>query len=159
MSGVSWSVAFRKILVAVDGSAPAWTALGIAGELALADGASLVILHVAERPDFPEALQLLADAEHIPLEEEGARYLADMRLGDALVREAVARVQRPGLASVQGLVVEGKPAAKILEVAEREGVDAIVLGSRGLGDIRSTLLGSVSHKVAHLANVHCILVK
>ena len=38
-------------------------------------------------------------------------------------------------------------------------VDAIVMGSRGLGDLESLLLGSVSHKVAHAAPCSCVIVR
>ncbi len=38
-------------------------------------------------------------------------------------------------------------------------VDMIFLGSRGLGDAQSLLMGSVSHKVAHLAECTCVSVK
>ena len=69
------------------------------------------------------------------------------------------RAQKAGVQNVRGAVGEGQPAAQILEIAAREGCDAIVLGSRGLGDARSLLLGSVSHKVAHLADATCIIVK
>ncbi|NQU72224.1 MAG: universal stress protein, partial [Rhodospirillales bacterium] len=47
----------------------------------------------------------------------------------------------------------------IIEYAEQHDIDMIVIGSRGLGDLKGMLLGSVSHKVAHLAECSCITVK
>lgn len=152
-------MAFRKILVAIDGSDPSWKALEIAAELAVVHEAPLLVLHVTERIDRPDALGEIAKAEHVPVEEANARFIGDMHSGDALVRDAVARVERPGLVGVEGRVAEGKPAHEILSAATAEGADAIVLGSRGLGDARSAILGSISHKVAHLADVSVILVR
>ena len=47
----------------------------------------------------------------------------------------------------------------IVDFARDQRADAIVMGSRGLGDVSGLLLGSVSHKVSHLAACTCIMVK
>jgi nucleotide-binding universal stress UspA family protein len=49
-------------------------------------------------------------------------------------------------------LLEGDPATRILELARERDVDLIVVGSRGLGTIASTLLGSVSSRVVHRAD-------
>lgn len=54
---------------------------------------------------------------------------------------------------VHQVSVEGDAADKILEVAEREGVDLIVVGNRGMTGARRFLLGSVPNQVSH--NAHC----
>ncbi len=56
-------------------------------------------------------------------------------------------------------VLDGDPAERILEYAERESADCIVMGSRGLSDVRGLVLGSVSHKVSNRAVCTCIAVK
>ena len=53
----------------------------------------------------------------------------------------------------------GDPAKEILNIANEEHADIIVMGRRGLGDLAGLLLGSVSHKVAHLAECACLTVK
>jgi nucleotide-binding universal stress UspA family protein len=60
---------------------------------------------------------------------------------------------------VTTLLAGGDPADAILEAAKREKADTIVLGSRGLGDFKGLVLGSVSHKVAAHAECTCITVK
>jgi len=56
-------------------------------------------------------------------------------------------------------LLDGDPAQRVLEHAERESVDCIVMGSRGLSDVKGLILGSVSHKVSNRAACTCISVK
>lgn len=149
----------KKILVAIDGSEPAWKALDLATELAKAHQAKLIVLHVIAYEPAPEALRSFAEVEGVRAEEEAARFRYGRTLGDALTGEAEARTSAAGLAAIEALTAEGKPAAVIVETAKAEGVDMIVMGSRGLSEPRALLLGSVSHKVAHLAPCTCVTVK
>ena len=149
----------RKILAAIDGSEHAWKALDLAADMAKQSGAQLIVLHVVPYEPMSEALRTFADAEDMPVEEEEGRYHYARTLGDHLTRSAEARARDKGLRDVVGRTVEGKPAGQILEVASSEGVDMIVMGSRGLSDARAIFLGSVSHKVANHAACTCVTVK
>jgi len=53
----------------------------------------------------------------------------------------------------------GDPAETIARFAREEGVDAIVMGTRGMGLIKALVLGSVATKVIHLVDVPVTLVK
>lgn len=57
------------------------------------------------------------------------------------------------------LTVEGPPADKILEVAEDEGVDLIIVGNKGMTGARRFLLGSVPNQVSHNAPCNVLIVK
>ena len=149
----------KKILAAIDGSEHGWKALDLAADMARQQGARLIVLHVVPFEPMSDALRAFADAEHIPIEEEEARFRYARTLGDHLTRTAEARVRGKGLTDVVGRTIEGKPADQILEVAGSEGVDMIVMGSRGLSDARALFLGSVSHKVANHAECTCVTVK
>jgi nucleotide-binding universal stress UspA family protein len=148
-----------KILVAIDGSEHAWKALDLAADLAKARDASMIALHVVPYEPLPESLVAFARAENIPLEEAEGRERTARLLGDALTREAERRLAAKGVARRETLVVDGSPASAILATASDEAVDMIVLGSRGRSDVAGLLMGSVSHKVAHLAECTCIVVK
>jgi nucleotide-binding universal stress UspA family protein len=148
-----------KILVAIDGSEHGWKALDLAADLAKERNAALVVLHVVPYEPISEALRAFARAEHLPIEEEAARFHQARTLGDHLTRAAEARVRARGLDKVVGRTEEGKPAQKILEVAGSEQVDMIIMGSRGLSDARALFLGSVSHQVANQARCTCVTVK
>ena len=65
---------------------------------------------------------------------------------------------RRGVGQVTRLVEEDDPARAILAAAERLGADLIVMGSRGMSDLKGRLVGSVSHKVLHLASQPCLIV-
>ena len=51
-----------------------------------------------------------------------------------------------------------KPGEAIIKTATEEGANVIVMGSRGLGKIRRTLMGSVSEYVTHHAPAGCAVV-
>ncbi len=80
-------------------------------------------------------------------------------LGAQILEGATVLARQRGAPDVKTLTADGDPAASILECAERERVDAIVMGTRGLSDLAGLLLGSVSHKVGHLADCTCITVR
>jgi nucleotide-binding universal stress UspA family protein len=148
----------NKILVAIDGSDHAWKALDLATDIAKQRQAQLIVLHVVPFEPVPDALRQFAQVEHIPIEEERARYHSSLSLGDALTQRAAANVRDKGLGDVKTRTAEGRPASAILEIAAEEEVDMIFLGSRGLSDPKALFLGSVSHKVANLAECTCVTV-
>jgi nucleotide-binding universal stress UspA family protein len=148
-----------KILAAIDGSAHAWKALDLAIDMAKRYDAELVVLHVVPNEPIPEALRQIATIEHLSIEEEVARFHYARTLGDRLTGEGEARARKAGLERVVAVTAEGRPAREILTVASARDVDAIVLGSRGFGEVKGLLLGSVSQRVGHLAACICITVK
>lgn len=128
----------RKILLAYDGSEPADKAFEFALDLARHYAAQLLVLAVARPPDLPEDVETEAI-----LEDAQAHY--QERFGELRSR-----------AEAQGLhpdfrVVVGHPAEQIIYLAEREGVDHIVLGHRGKSFFERWRLGSVSKQVIHYA--------
>jgi nucleotide-binding universal stress UspA family protein len=56
-------------------------------------------------------------------------------------------------------LIQGSPAEVILDYANENGFDVIVIGSRGLGGIREFVLGSVSHNVVQHARIPVLVVK
>lgn len=145
---------FNKILLCSDGSEGALKAAKAAGTLAEKFQASLTVLHVFQIP-----------AEFTPLMPMTGFSLDPERLDEAAkqAREAVARHVASAL---EGRNVQydfrqetGYPAEVIVQVAEEEASDLIVLGSRGLGAFKAFFLGSVSHRVSHHAPCSVLIVK
>ena len=80
-------------------------------------------------------------------------------IGQRLMSLSRTRARERGVRSVQTVLEDGDPASTILRLAKGLHVDMLFLGSRGLGDAKGLLMGSVSHKVAHLAECTCVSVK
>jgi len=149
----------KIFLVAVDGSDHGWKALDLATDLAKVSEAEVRIVHVVPDEPTPEAFRQLAQIEGIPVEESSARYHFGRTVGDAITQEAEARVREKGITKFTTRVSEGKPADEILAMAKSGPADMIFLGSRGVGDLAGLFLGSVSHKVMHLAPCTCVVVR
>ncbi len=64
----------------------------------------------------------------------------------------------PGDVAVEKVLARGHAAAQILEQVESGGHDLVMMGSRGLGGVRSLLLGSVSHDVLQASPVPVLVV-
>ena len=148
---------FEKILVAVDGSAHAERAITHAADLAAKYGAQLTLLHVmthAGSNRVPESLHDLSRVEHIQLNE--AAMLSSV--AEEIIGHAQDVAREHGATSIRTSIEQGDPAPTIVEYGKANGVDLIVLGRRGLGGLAGLLLGSVSHKVAHMADCACMTV-
>jgi nucleotide-binding universal stress UspA family protein len=56
-------------------------------------------------------------------------------------------------------ILQGSPASKIAEFAEKGNVDLVIVGSRGLGGIKGAILGSVANTIVHKSKVSVLVVK
>ena len=167
----------QTILTATDGSKHARKALDLAVDLAQKYDADLIIMHVMGRGDVPDELAHMAEVEHVVetqpadtslarstvLTNSGAGHGENRKIhafiGNKILDEAEKAARSKGLKKVRKALEEGDPAGLILEKARAEKADMIVMGSRGLGELKGLLVGSVSHKVNHLAECTCVSVK
>lgn len=132
-----------KILVAYDGSESARRALDEAASLARRDD-TVTIVGVAEVLPAVGPAPMLVPEEH----EERQRELA----------EATAILKERGI-EAEAVERRGEAATMILDEAEKEGADLIVVGTRGLNSAKRWLLGSVSTKVLHHAPCNVLVVR
>jgi nucleotide-binding universal stress UspA family protein len=125
-----------RIGVAVDGSAQSLRALQAAATLAGKMQPPLRVLTVAEPTHYwlEAALSPLSPEEY-ETEREG--------VAEGLLDEAMEQV--PPSVSAEASLLHGRPADVLAE--EAEGLDLLVLGSRGYGPVKGVLLGSVSAKL------------
>jgi nucleotide-binding universal stress UspA family protein len=153
---------FRDILVAVDGSAHAERALEEAIELARTTGASLTLVNVA-----PELSEWSLEGAGLPPPVNPAAGVP-LPTDPAQRREQVAREHHEILAHAQARVpesvkattvlLEGRVGDAIIERIRAAGHDLVAMGSRGHGELRSMVLGSVSHEVLHQSPVPVLIV-
>lgn len=148
---------YKHILVAVDGSTNAQRAVEHAASLAAKYDTRLTLLQVMARlgsDRVPEALREIAQFEHIEATEADVlRSVAESILG-----KASDHAQLHGAKDVQTVIDDGDPANRIVDYCKAHDVDLIVMGRRGLGHLAGLLMGSVSHKVAHLSSCACLTV-
>jgi nucleotide-binding universal stress UspA family protein len=144
---------FERILVPLDGSPHAKRAVDAAVDLAKRHESSVFLLHVIRDLSLPkEILQMIAAGEVTASRVEILQDSAEIFLDNA--RE---KFREAELSDVEGDYIMGDPASKILEYAERNAVDLIVIGHRGLGP-QGGLLGSVTRKLLNLTEISCLVV-
>jgi nucleotide-binding universal stress UspA family protein len=137
----------KNIMVAVDGSDSAAEALDTAIELANQVGAKLQVLSV--RPPLVHGRAGSGPAMTEVEELHGDEHIAD------------AAVQRARAAGVDATphVSHGPVAECIVQVATELGVELLVVGSRGMGTVHGTLVGSVSHALVSQSPVPLMVVR
>jgi len=143
---------YNTILVPVDGSTHSLAALDIASELLSGESPTIHLLNVPELPPLEG---------HVGLWTQGGAggQIKDAIEADArrILAEAEGTVKTPGVQFRHHLFWT-PPAMAIVTAAADLNVDAIVLGSRGLGSLKGLIIGSVSNKVLHSAKCRVVLV-
>lgn len=151
---------YKSILVPVDGSEGAKKALEVACQLASQADATLHILHIPEELTHETTLvwgigAIAIEASRQERQEPRARQDISKQIVDKAAKAARAK----GVTQIETIIGQGDPARTIVSEAKRRGVEAIVMGSRGLSDLRGLVVGSVSHKVSHVAECTVITVR
>jgi nucleotide-binding universal stress UspA family protein len=152
---------YRKILVALDGSEPSNNALEHAATIAKKFDAELILVAVVQRimiPIFPDEG---FGAVPISAAKDMAQYQDKMRvLYQNVLKEAEEKVKEeyPGV-KTESILKEGRPSATIVEQAEKDDVDIIVMGSRGIGGYTGWILGSTSRRVVDSCTKPILVVK
>lgn len=138
---------YDKILVAVDHSEISDRAVLAARDLALLSKGEVWVLHLREREIAAKTAMVVADET---ADEAKASVAA---IADKLT---AAGVKAHG--EVRNTLF-GYAAREIVDDAIQHGVDVIVMGSRGRGDLAGLVLGSTAHKVIHLADRPVLVVR
>ena len=141
---------FTYILLASDGSECAIKAAAVAATLASKFAARLTIINVFQPIPTIGPYGEMASAE---LDQ---RYITELQ--EHAISHAGRMVEEAGV-SYQSRQEVGQPAAEIVRVAEAEGCDLIILGSRGTSGLTLFLLGSTCDRVVHHAHCPVLIVK
>jgi nucleotide-binding universal stress UspA family protein len=131
---------FEKILLAVDGSEHARKAVSLALDIAKKSNGDVVVVHVREH---------IVDLGGTWEQESSTRAQAILDDACKELNEAGVTTRKVVRRSLAG---SGRIAQEIVETADTEDAGLVVMGSRGVSDLRGFLLGSVAHKVLHLSS-------
>ncbi|HHU85556.1 MAG: universal stress protein [Pelotomaculaceae bacterium] len=144
---------YKNILIAVDGSELSTKAAQHGAELASKLGAGLTLFHVV--PPLPSFDNMSPDRVGNIHQDIVNEFIKQGREILSLTEEKLAGY---GLNVSTGITV-GHPAEEICKKVEAGGFDLLVMGSRGLGQIKGYLMGSVSNRVCRHANCPVLIVR
>lgn len=145
----------KNILVATDASPPSNRAINLAADMAGRYGATLHLVYAVREMQLPPELKKMAEVEKIA----GARADVLDFVGRKILGDAESRALKKGASKVTSSLEHGDPATVILRYAKRRKADLIVLGTRGLGQVKGMLMGSVSRKVTNLSDINCLIIR
>ncbi|MBL4902719.1 MAG: universal stress protein [Desulfocapsa sp.] len=145
----------QPILVAIDFSADSESALLWACTYTKYTAAPLIILHIVHDPaDAPGFYHNEANDWLEPMEAVANRMAKDF------MKKVIAK--HPDLSLLQDARLEfvaGLPPGRIVEFAEKEQAQLIVIGSCGRSGLSHILLGSVAERVAQISKIPVVIVK
>lgn len=174
---------FKSILLATDGSKHARKAATVAADLAATYGARLTLVSVAALSLSADEVERMPQAKRFPKSvRDEMRKLRDVlsrttaaddvlypnipapvsalaALSNEILNETESIAKRKKVKTVVRVPLTGNAADRILEQVSKTKADLIVMGTRGLSDLGGLVMGSVSHKVIHLAKCACLTVK
>jgi nucleotide-binding universal stress UspA family protein len=144
---------FGSIVVGTDGSATASEAVRQTAELAKALGARVYVVSAYE----PVGSQRLRQ-ERVEAPDDVQWMVNEREDVDATLKEAAEKISEAGI-EVETSARQGDPADAILDVAEEQKADLIVVGNKGMTGAKRFLLGSVPNKVSHHAPCSVMIIR
>ena len=148
----------KNILVPIDGSEHSNNALKFGLDLAEKYSAKLTLLSVAQ-PVVVTGPMFITQPMMPPTST--AMYVQAIESAHKKMLEDTynrAKAEKPDV-KISKRLVNGRPADRIVEIADKENFDLIVIGSRGVGGVKKFFLGSVSDRVADEAHCPVLIVK
>lgn len=140
---------YKKILIATDGSNNSAQAVDAGMEIARLSNGKAYALHVIDTSSYSSGRE---DPKWTRLIEE------QLKTFGLEITATVEEAAKAAGVEVEFVTLEGHPAEKILDFAEKQAVDMIVVGSLGKTDVERFLLGSVSEKVVRNSKVPVLVV-
>lgn len=145
---------FSSVVVGTDGSSTAAAAVQEAISLAAKLGARLLIVSAYEPVS---ELRLREERQSAPSD---AQWMVSPREDVLSVLERSLELARQGgVEEVETYARQGDAADAIIDVAEEQGCDLIIVGNRGMTGAKRFLLGSVPNKISHHAPCSVLIVR
>ena len=152
-----------KILVAYDGSSYSVKALDVAAKLASKLNASITLFYVEPQTGRgSQPVPTIGTASPSSL-EQAYSAVEGTGIGDRpaiyKLSDAESKLKKMSVNYDMETRRGSDPASEILKMAKEGKYDFIALGSRGFGEVRALVLGSVSHRVASEAEATVLIAK
>ncbi|MEW6094591.1 MAG: universal stress protein [Chloroflexota bacterium] len=152
----------HRVLLVIDSSPYSQLAAECLARFPLPDKAEMRVMHV-----LPPQYQVIATEmpyghtfeQPLMITEEIARQRATEEEEGHRLLERMAGILAAGRLPVKTVLKRGDAATEIIAYVQKNQVDLIVAGSRGLSQMRSWLLGSVSRKLVHYSNCSVLVVR
>ncbi|CAH3171040.1 unnamed protein product [Porites evermanni] len=140
----------RVVVIAVDASDHAEKAFNWYKDQVYRKGDKLVVVHSHELhpPALPHAMATEEWKKEVQKHEQYIKDLEEKYKAKCEAMEVSAKI------IIQG----GNPGEHVCKIAEKEHATLIVCGSRGMGTVRRTILGSTSDYIIHHAHCPCLVV-
>ncbi|XP_044178860.1 universal stress protein Slr1101-like [Acropora muricata] len=140
----------KTIAIAVDASDHSERAFDWFMDQLYREGDKLIVIHSHELhpPALPHAMATEEWKKEVQKHEEYIKNLEDKYKKKCLAVEVPAKI----------LVQDGHPGENVCKTALKEKANLIVVGSRGMGTIRRTILGSISDYIIHHAHIPVLVV-
>ncbi len=156
----------RKMLLVTDGSEQSYSAAGYLTRFPCPYDSEIKILHVLPPYELPEMLlqaNPLAPGPIVPVsipqpDKPTLQQEHEEKVGQEILTNTHKFLLEKGI-ETSCVLLRGDAATEIIEYAKTNEVDLILSGSRGLGMLRSWLLGSVSRKLVHYGPCSVLVVK
>lgn len=159
----------RKVLVVTDGSEQSDNAINYFSEFPLSVDAEVRVMHVLTpipiRPmvgsigeTWPLGPDMMPHTWSETTEEQSRWQDEEEQRGKKILEDALSTLSAQGINAIS-VLKRGDAATEILDYIETYGIDLVVAGSRGLGQVQGWLLGSVSRKLVHYAGCSLLIVK
>ncbi|MGP8321017.1 MAG: universal stress protein [Methanosarcinaceae archaeon] len=140
---------FRKIMIATDGSEPNKKAISYGIEFARLSGAKVYVVYVVDTATFSS----------IPM-DSGWEVMYELlqKEGTEAIQHTLDDAKASGVL-VESSLLEGHPSQEIIEFAQDNDIDMIVLGTLGKSGLDRFLLGSVAEKVTRNSGIPVLVVR
>ena len=147
---------FSRVLVAIDGSISSMHTIDYAISIAMKNNSQLVILYVIDVYKYPYLPSSIILAPTFGSE----KYLEERNEAEKQMNKTIEKYKQKTKNNIDSKelkteIVEGAKSAAttIMEYAESENIDLIIIGSKGRTSFKKLLLGSVSSDI--IKNAHC----
>lgn len=149
---------YKKIMIATDGSENAKKAATSGIEIAKLAGAELYIVHVIPKvPNLSYFGIPIESPRKIPIEEQ--TFIKNLEEEGMEILKIIQKMADEKGVNAEILLLEGHPGSEIIDFADKNDVDLIVMGTLGRTGLNRIIIGSVAVDVVRHANKMVLVVK